>query len=75
MVNDILSIRNKVLIACEANGTTLTELAKRLGITQPTLSNRLKTGKFTQEELVHIAKLLNSQYKPIWILPDGTELE
>ena len=53
---------------------TLTELATKLGVTQPTLSNRLKTGKFTQDELSNIAKILNSEYQPLWILPDGTKL-
>ena len=71
----IISIRNKVLLACEANNITLTELAHKLGVSQPALTKRLKTGKFTQEELDHIAQLLNCQYKPIWILPDGTSLE
>lgn len=54
---------------------TLTELAKKLGVTQPTLSNRLKTGKFTQEELANIATLLNCEYHPIWILPNKSRLE
>jgi transcriptional regulator with XRE-family HTH domain len=62
------------LLGCKANDITLTELAKKLGITQPTLSNRLKTGKFTQDELANMAKLLNCEYQPLWILPDGTKL-
>lgn len=70
----ILSIKDKVLLGCKANDMTLTELAKKLGITQPTLSNRLKTGKFTQDELANIARLLNCEYKPLWILPNGTKL-
>ena len=62
------------MLGCKANDITLTELAKKLGITQPTLSNRLKTGKFTQDELANMAKLLNCEYQPLWILPDGTKL-
>lgn len=62
------------MLGCKANDITLTELAKKLGITQPTLSNRLKTGKFTQDELANMAKLLNCEYQPLWILPDGTRL-
>ena len=74
MVISILSIKDKVLLACKANDMTLTELAMKLGVTQPTLSNRLKTGKFTQDELSNIAKILNSEYQPLWILPVGTKL-
>ena len=70
----ILSIKDKVLLACKANDMTLTELAMKLVVTQPTLSNRLKTGKFTQDELANMAKLLNCEYQPLWILPDGTKL-
>lgn len=63
------------MLACEVNEMTLTELAQKLGVTQPTLSNRLKTGKFTQDELTNIATLLNCEYHPIWILPDKSKLE
>ena len=63
------------MLACEANDMTLTELAGRLGTTQQNLSKRLKTGKFTQEELHQLAQILNCQYDPSWILPDGTRLE
>lgn len=63
------------MLACEANEMTLTELAQKLGVTQSNLSQRLKTGKFTQDELSNIATLLNCTYQSIWILPDGTKLE
>lgn len=71
----ILSIRNKVLLACEANNITLTELAGKLGTSQPNLTKRLKTGKFTQEELSHMANILNCKYESTWTLPNGTKLK
>ena len=71
----MLTIRNKVLLACEANNITLTELAKQLNTSQPNLTQRLKTGKFTQEELVQISTMLNCKIDCSWILPDGTKLE
>ena len=71
----MLSIRNKILLACEANNITLTELAKQLGTSQQNLSGRLKTGKFTQDELVKIATMLNCKIDCSWILPNGTKLE
>lgn len=63
------------MLSCEASGITLTELAEKLGTSQANLSKRLKTGKFTQDELAHIANLLGCQYKPSWILPNGDTLE
>lgn len=71
----MLSIRNKVLLACEANNITLTELAKQLNTTQPNLSQRLKTGKFTQEELLQMATILNCKIDCSWTLANGTRLE
>lgn len=71
----MLTIRNKVLLACEANNITLTELAKQLNTSQPNLTQRLKTGKFTQEELVQISTMLNCKIDCSWILPNGTRLE
>lgn len=71
----MLSIKDKVLLACKANNITLTEFATQLGITQPSLSNRLKTGKFTQDELVKMATMLNCKIDCSWILPNGTRLQ
>lgn len=71
----MISIKNKVEIACEVNGITVTQLAAKLGTSQPALSKRLKTGKFTQSELEHIAEVLGCEYHSILVLPDGTKLE
>lgn len=71
----ILSIRQKVLLACEANEMTLTELAGKLGTSQANLSKRIKTGKFTQDELHRITDILNCKYDSSWTLPDGTRLD
>ena len=61
----MISIKHKVEIACDVNGISVTELASRLGVSQQSLSKRLKTGKFTQDELAHMAKVLGCNYKPI----------
>ncbi len=37
-------------MACTVSGITKTELAKRLGMTQPAFSQRFKTGKFSDED-------------------------
>ena len=64
-----------MLLGCKSSNITLTELAKKLNTPQSNLSNRLKTGKLTQDEIAQIATMLNCEYHPIWVLPDGTKLE
>ena len=53
-----MTIRQKITAACIASGITQTELAKRLGMRQQTLSKRLQTGKFTDNELNTMAQIL-----------------
>lgn len=71
----MISIRHKVLLACEHSGITLTRLAQELGMSQPTLSKRLQTGKLTQTELETIAKVLGCEYHSYFEFSDGYKLE
>ena len=69
-----MTIRQRVKIACEESGITLTELAEKLGMSQQSMSNRLKTGKFTQEELEQIAEILGCKYINYFEDPNGTRI-
>lgn len=69
-----MTIRQKVKIACDESGITLTELAEKLGMSQQSMSNRLKTGKFTQEELEQIAQVLGCKYINYFEYPNGTRI-
>ena len=71
----ILTIKEKVKAACEHSGMSLTELGKRMGMSQQSISNRLVTGKFTQEELQQMASILDCQYVSAFIFSDGTKFE
>lgn len=71
----MISIRHKVLLACEKSGITLTRLAQEMGMSQSSLSKRLKVGKLTQEELEKIAELLGCEYHSYFEFPDGYKLE
>ena len=46
-----ITIKQKIESACAMAGMTVTELGKRMGMSQPSISKRFDTGKFTQEEI------------------------
>ena len=71
----ILTIQQKIEMACTASGITKTELAKRLGMTQPAFSQRFKTGKFSDEDFKNIASAIGASYFSGFIFPDGTKIE
>lgn len=56
-------------------GITVTELGKRVGMSQQSISNRLKTGKFTQEELEEMGNALGCEYRSGFYFPDGNKVE
>lgn len=56
-------------------GITVTELGRQLGMSQQSISNRLKTGKFTQEELEKMAKIMGCEYHSFFIFPNGSKAE
>ncbi len=72
---EIRTLQNKIRAACAASGLTLAELSERLEVTQSSFSQRLKTGKFTQEELEKIGNILGAEYKSGFYYPDGTKIE
>lgn len=71
----ILTIQQKIDMACTVAGISKTELAKRIGMTQPAFSQRLKTGKFSDEDFNNIAKALGAKYYSGFDFPDGTRIE
>ena len=71
----ILTIQQKIDMACTVAGISKTELAKRMGMTQPAFSQRLKTGKFSDEDFNNIAKALGAKYYSGFNFPDGTRIE
>lgn len=71
----ILTIQQKIEMACTVSGITKTELARRLGMTQPAFSQRFKTGKFSDEDFKNIASAIGASYFSGFIFPDGTKIE
>ena len=50
---------------------TATDLSKKMCISQPAISKRLKTGKFTQNELKQIAAMMDCEYISKLVFKDG----
>lgn len=65
------TIQFKIKSACMVAGITQTELAERLGQSQSNFSKRIKTGKFSQEELYRMAVILGCRYVYYFEFPNG----
>lgn len=70
-----ITLKQKIETACSMAGITVTELGKRLGMSQASISKRLTTGKFTQEELEQIADAIGCKYKMGFYFQDGNKVE
>ena len=59
-------------MALAYKGMKESELARLLGTTPQAFNQRLKTDKFTVEELTKIAEILGGSYISKFEFPDGT---
>ncbi|ENZ28719.1 helix-turn-helix domain-containing protein [Enterocloster clostridioformis] len=50
------------------------DIAKKFGVTQGTISQRLKTGKFSEEEMKMIAEIMGAKYFSGFEFPDGDKI-
>ena len=46
-----------------------------MGMSQASISKRVKTGKFTQEELEEMASIMGCKYQSSFVFPDGNEVK
>lgn len=46
-----------------------------MGMSQASISKRVKTGKFTQEELEEMAAIMGCKYQSSFVFPDGNEVK
>ena len=70
-----MTIEEQIKIACKAQGISLAELGRRIGLSQPSISQRVKTGKFTQEELKALGDAMGCKYVSYFQLPDGRKVD
>lgn len=69
-----MDIPTKIKLAETYAKISEAELARRLGTTSQAFGQRMKTGKFTSEELDNIAKALGAEFICKFQFPDGTEI-
>lgn len=72
---ETIQIKQKIETACKVAGISVTELGARMGMSQQSISNRLKTGKFKQEELEKMAQIMGCEYHSFFKFPDGNRIE
>lgn len=53
---------------------TISELAEKMGTSQPNLSNKLKRDNFSENELNQIAEVLEVKYEANFVLDDGRKI-
>lgn len=65
------TVQEQIKMSCIHANMTMTELAKAFGISQSGFSQRVKTGKFSREEMERIASILGCDYVSYFEFPDG----
>ena len=69
-----MDITTKIRLALTYAKISEAELARRIGTSSQALGQRLKTGKFTSDELDKIATVIGAEYFYGFKFPDGTEI-
>lgn len=69
---DKLTIKDQISACCNVAGMTVTELGAKMGMSQQSISKRLKTGKFTKSELEQMAAIMGAKFVLRFEFPDGT---
>ena len=69
-----MTTKQLIEMACAYAGKTKAELARELGWSPQTLSNRINTGKFSVEEWEVIANAMGASFRIGFVFPDGKEI-
>ena len=69
-----ITLQQKIKIACIEADISLTELGSKMGMSQASISKRVKTGKFTQEELETMAEIMGCKYESFFVFPNGNRI-
>ncbi len=69
-----MNIPTKIKMAEVYAKITETELAKRIGTSPQAFNQRMKTGKFSSDDLDKIATAMGAEFVCHFRFPDGTEI-
>ena len=69
-----MTISQKIKMALAYKGMSEAELARSIGTSPSAFNQRMKTGKFSSEEMVKIAEALGAEYYFGFQFPDGTKV-
>lgn len=69
-----MDIPTKIKLAETYAKMSEADLARRLGKTPQAFGQRMKTGKFSSNDLEAIAAALGAEVKVVFTFPDGTEI-
>lgn len=67
-----MTMAQKIKMALAYRHMSEAELARSIGSTPSAFNQRMKTDKFTKDELEQIAKILGATYEAKFIFEDGT---
>ena len=70
-----MTAKQLIEMACAYAGMSKADLARNLGWSPQTLSNRLNTEKFTVEEWQRIGEALGATAQITFTFPDGKEIK
>lgn len=66
-----MTTSEQIRVLCVRTGVSLSELARRINQTPQNFNAKLKRNTITQDELNHIAKVLNVTYEQYFVLGNG----
>lgn len=67
-----MTVRDQLKAACDVAGISMSELGRRMGMSQQTFSSRAGVGKFSKEEYERMAAILGAEFIFRFKFPDGT---
>ena len=69
-----MGMTEKVKILLIKKGMTASQLAEKMGTSQPNLSKKLKKDNLSEKDLNEIAKALDVKYEGFFFLEDDTKI-
>jgi len=69
-----MDIAGKIRAVCGATRISEAELSRRIGTSPQAFSSRMRTAKFTTEELEAMADALGVKYVAYFEFPDGSKI-